>query len=85
MDADFFFCFFDQHHLDLETPGQCQVRFLGGEVGGGEGLGQERLDKTKNRKYRPSEKQKLDPAVARGNKHLDSRFYQLKTGHCLTR
>jgi len=44
----------------------------------------ERLDKTKNRKYRPSEKQKPDPAVARADMRLASRFYQLKTGHCLT-
>ena len=33
----------------------------------------------KNRKYRPSEKQKPDPAVARANQRLASRFYQLKT------
>jgi len=42
-----------------------------------------RLDKTKNRKYRPSEEQKPDPTVARANKRLASRFYQLKMGHCL--
>ena len=39
---------------------------------------EKRLDKTKNRKYRPSEKQKPDPTVARANKRLASRFYQLK-------
>jgi len=48
------------------------------------GWAKKRLDKTKNRKYRPSEKQKPDPTVARANKRLASRFYQLKTGHCLT-
>jgi len=34
--------------------------------------------------YRPSEKQKPDPKVARANKRLASRFYQLKTRHYLT-
>jgi len=43
-----------------------------------------RLNKTSNRKYRPSENQKPDPTVTRANKRLASRFYQLKTGHCLT-
>ena len=37
-----------------------------------------------NRKYRPSEKQKPDAIVSGANKRLASRFYQLKTGHCLT-
>ena len=46
------------------------------------GWAKRRLDKTKNRKYHPSEKQKPDPTVA--NKRLPSRFYELKTGHCLT-
>jgi len=32
----------------------------------------------------PYEKQKPDPTVAKANKRLASRFYQLKTGHCLT-
>jgi len=50
-------------------------------VGGGQGWAKKRLDKTKNRKYRPSEKQKPDPTMARANKRL---FYQLKTGNCLT-
>ena len=43
-----------------------------------------KLAKTSNRKYRPSAKQKPDPTVARANKRLASRFYQLKTGHGLT-
>jgi len=43
-----------------------------------------KLAKTSNRKYRPSEKQKPDVIVAGTNKRLASRFYQLKTGHCLT-
>jgi len=42
------------------------------------------LARTSNRKYRPCEKQKPDPTVVRANKRLASRFYQLKTGHCLT-
>jgi len=42
------------------------------------------LARTKNSKYRPRKKQKPDPTVARVNKRLASRFYQLKTGHCLT-
>ena len=42
------------------------------------------LARTKNSKYRPSDKQKPDPTVARANKRLASRFYQLKAGHCLT-
>ena len=48
------------------------------------GWAKERLNGTKNRKYRPSEKQKPDPTEARANKRLASRFYQLKTGHSLT-
>ena len=35
-------------------------------------------------KYRPGEKQKPDPTVAKARKRLAARFYQLKTGHCLT-
>jgi ribonuclease HI len=42
------------------------------------------LGRTGNRKYRPSDRQKPDPAVAKANKRLASRFYQFKTGHCLT-
>ena len=44
----------------------------------------ERLSKTSNRKYRPSEIQKPDPMVARANKRLASRFHLLNMGHCLT-
>ena len=44
----------------------------------------EMLGRTENRKYRPSDRQKPDPAVAKANKRLASRFYQFKTGHCLT-
>jgi hypothetical protein len=43
-----------------------------------------KLAKSSNRKYRPSEKQKPDAIVAGANKRLAPRFYQLKTGHCLT-
>jgi len=43
-----------------------------------------KLAKTGNRKYRPSGKQKPDPIVAGASKRLACRFYQLKTGHCLT-
>ena len=42
------------------------------------------LVRAKNSKYRPSDKHNPDPAVAQANKRLASRFYQLKTGHCLT-
>jgi len=48
------------------------------------GWTRKQLARTRNRKYRPCEKQKPDPTVAKANKHLASRFYQLKTGHCLT-
>jgi len=40
---------------------------------------------TSNSKYRPLGKQKPNAAVARANKKLAARFYQPKTGHCLTR
>jgi len=36
--------------------------------------------RTNNRKYRPGEKQKPDPTVAKARKRLAARFYQLKTG-----
>jgi len=42
------------------------------------------LARTKDRKYRPSMKLKPDPALAKMTKRLASRFYQMKTGHCLT-
>jgi len=42
------------------------------------------LARTGNRKYRPSDRQKPDPTVAKANRRLASRFYQMKTGHCLT-
>jgi len=38
------------------------------------------LVRTKNSKYRSSDKQKPDPTVARVNKRLASRFHQPKTG-----
>jgi len=41
------------------------------------------LARTGNRKYRPSDNQKPNVTVAQANK-LAARFYQLKTGHCLT-
>jgi len=41
------------------------------------------LARTRNRKYRPDEK-KPDQTVAKAKKRLASRFYQMKTGHCLT-
>jgi len=48
------------------------------------GWAREKLARTSNRKYRPSDRQKPDATVARANKRLASRFCQLKTGHCLT-
>jgi len=42
------------------------------------------LARTRNRKYRPSEKAKPDQTIAKAKKRLASRFYQIKTGHCLT-
>jgi len=48
------------------------------------GWARKQFARTGNRKYRPCEKQKPDPTVAKANKRLASRFYQLKTGHCLT-
>jgi len=41
------------------------------------------LTRTRNRKYRPDAK-KPDQTVAKAKKRLASRFYQLKTGQCLT-
>jgi len=43
-----------------------------------------KLARTSNRKCRPGGFQKPDPTVARARKRLAARFYQLKTGHCLT-
>ena len=40
--------------------------------------------RTSRRKYRLPESQRPDGAVAGSTKRLPSRFYQLKTGHCLT-
>jgi len=48
------------------------------------GWTRKQLARTRNRKYRPYERQKPDPTVAKANKRLASRFYQLKSGHCLT-
>ena len=48
------------------------------------GWARKQLARTRNRKYRPNENQKPDPTVAKANKSLASRFYQMKTGHCLT-
>jgi len=36
------------------------------------------LGRTGNRKYRPSDRQKPDPTVAKANKRIASRFYQFK-------
>ena len=44
----------------------------------------EQLARTRNRKCRPGEKTKPDRTVAKAKKRLASRFYQMKTGHCLT-
>ena len=41
------------------------------------------LARIRNRKYHPDEK-KPDQTVAKAKKRLASRFYQMKTGHCLT-
>jgi len=43
-----------------------------------------KLARTSNRKYRPGGFQKPDPTVAKARKRPAARFYQLKTGHCLT-
>ena len=59
-------------------------RLLGRNVDGDPGLVSRKLAKTSNRKYRPNEKQKPDAIVAGANKLIASRFYQLKSGHCLT-
>jgi len=40
--------------------------------------------RTSKKKYRLPESQRPDGAVAGSTKRLASRFYQLKTGHCLT-
>jgi len=40
--------------------------------------------RTSRKKYRMPDSQKPDGAVANSTKRLASRFYQLKTGHCLT-
>jgi len=40
--------------------------------------------RTSRKKYRMPNSQKPDGAVANSTKRLASRFYQLKTGHCLT-
>ena len=48
------------------------------------GWARKQLARTRNCKYRPCEKQKPGPTVAKATKRLASRFYQLKTGHCLT-
>jgi len=40
--------------------------------------------RTSKAKYRMPESQRPDGTVAGGAKRLASRFYQVKTGHCLT-
>jgi len=40
--------------------------------------------RTSKKKYRIPESQNPDGTVANSTKRLASRFYQLKTGHCLT-
>ena len=40
--------------------------------------------RTSKAKYRMPVSQKPDGAVASSSKRLASRFYQIKTGHCLT-
>ena len=47
-------------------------------------VGQGTTHQSSNSKYRPSDKQKPNAAVAPPNKKLAARFYQLKSGHCLT-
>jgi len=59
-----------------------QTRLLGDEVDRGTGLGSARRETGSTDPVRS--KIKPDPTVARANKRLASRFYQLKTGHCLT-
>ena len=60
---------------------QRQARLLRAEVGR---CARKQLSRTRDRKYRPCERQKPAPTVAKANKRLASRFYQLKMGHCLT-
>jgi len=40
--------------------------------------------RTSKKKYRLPESQRSDGTVVGSTKRLASRFYQLKTGHCLT-
>jgi len=50
---------------------------------GGPGLGQQEARQNQQQEYRPSAKQKPNPTMARANKRIASRSYQLKTEHGL--
>ena len=63
---------------------QRQARILSAETGGRQKLAKKQLARIRNRKYRPGEKTKPDQTVAIAKKRLAPRFYQTKTGHCLT-
>jgi len=58
----------------LPTSGGTSLRERGGRPRAGQGKSSPG----------PTTKQKPDPTMARAHKRLASRFYQLKTGHCLT-
>jgi len=64
--------------------GQRQARPLRAEVGRLQELGKKEAREDEQPQVPPRRKQKPDPTVARANNHLAARFYQLKTGHCLT-
>jgi len=54
---------------------QAEASLSGQALGGG---------RVSRKKYKLPAKQQLDGAVAGSSRRLVSRFYQLKTGHCLT-
>ena len=70
-------------HLTASTDGLPRRGFSEQKWADSKSWTGEKLARTNNRKYRPGEKQKPDPTVAKASKRLAARFYQLKTGHCL--
>jgi len=63
------------------VPRQPQAGDFREEVGGGTPVG---WGRTSKKKYRMPNSQKPGGAVANSSKRIASRFYQVKTGHCLT-
>jgi len=61
-----------------------QAKVLRKEMAGRQRLGQGEACPHQQPQIPAKRKQKPDPTVAKANKRLASRFYQLKTGHCLT-